>query len=340
MGSSVIRSLRPTTHGDMTEDIRDTTTFELAGGNTVRRLGYGAMQLTGDGVWGDPADPENARRVLRRAVELGVNFIDTADSYGPEVNERLIGEALAPFADEVVVATKAGLVRPGPGEWHPDGRPDHIRAACEGSLHRLRLERIPLYQLHRIDPEVPVAESIGEMLELRSEGKIDQIGLSEVSVDELREVRALCDVASVQNRFSVGDQDDWGDVVDACAADGIAFIPWFPLGAGDLGAVGGALDRLAVAHGTNRYAIALAWLLHRSPNILPIPGTKSLEHLASNVAAAHLVAEISDDEWGQLAPQRDLGSRVRTATRATRRSAKRLKRAAESWSSSLGSGSD
>lgn len=281
--------------------IHDTTTFELAGGYEIRRLGYGAMQLTGDGVWGDPADTEGAKRVLREAVELGVNFFDTADSYGPEVSERLIGEALAPYADDVVVATKAGLVRPGPGDWRPNGQPAHIREACEGSLRRLQLDRIPLYQLHRIDPDVPVAESIGTMLDLRDEGKIDQIGVSEVSVDELRQVRELCDIASVQNRFSIADQEDWNDVVDMCAADGIAFIPWFPLGSGDLGDIGNALDEVATAHESDRYAIALAWLLHRAPNIVPIPGTKSIEHLTTNVAAAHLVDRITADEWATLA---------------------------------------
>ncbi len=280
--------------------IHDTTTFELAGGYEVRRLGYGAMQLTGEGVWGEPADPEGAKNVLRAAVELGVNFFDTADSYGPDVSERLIGEALAPYADDVVIATKAGLVRPGPGDWHPNGKAEHIREACEGSLRRLQLDRIPLYQLHRIDPDVPVAESIGTMLELREEGKIDQIGVSEVSVDELREVRELCDVASVQNRFNIADRDDWNDVVDACADDGIAFIPWFPLGSGDLGDIGDALDEVADAHDSDRYAVALAWLLHRAPNIVPIPGTKSVDHLRSNVSAAQLVDDITDDEWSRL----------------------------------------
>jgi aryl-alcohol dehydrogenase-like predicted oxidoreductase len=280
--------------------IHDTTTFDLAGGHRIRRLGYGAMQLTGDGVWGEPADPVTAKQVLRTAVDLGVNFFDTADSYGPEVSERLIGEALAPFPDDVVIATKAGLVRPGAGQWEPNGSPEHIRTACDRSLARLRLDRIPLYQLHRIDPKVPVEESIGAMLELQAAGKIDQIGVSEVSVDELRRVRELCDVASVQNRFNIADQDDWNDVVDACAEDGIAFIPWFPLGSGDLGATGEALDRVAEAHGTDRYAVALAWLLHRAPNIVPIPGTKSVDHLVSNVSAARLVDEITDDEWETL----------------------------------------
>jgi aryl-alcohol dehydrogenase-like predicted oxidoreductase len=255
------------------------------------------------------------------------------------VSERLIGEALSPYADDLVIATKAGLVRPGPGEWRPNGRPEHIRAACEDSLRRLRLERIPLYQLHRIDPDVPVAESVGAMLDLRSEGKIGQIGLSEVSVDELADVRRLCDVASVQNRFSIGDHDDWSHMVDACARDGIAFIPWFPLGAGDLGAAGDALDRVAAAHGTDRYAVALAWLLHRSPTILPIPGTKSRGHLATNVAAAHLVDEISEAEWEELRPPRDLRAQVRGAARVAKRSARSWKRSADSWRS-RGGGSD
>ncbi|MDW3216708.1 MAG: aldo/keto reductase [Ilumatobacteraceae bacterium] len=280
--------------------IHDTTTFRLAGGHEIRRLGYGAMQLTGDGVWGEPADPVTAKQVLRDAVELGVNFFDTADSYGPEVSERLIGEALSPYADDVVIATKAGLVRPGPGQWEPNGSPEHIHTSCDRSLARLQLDRIPLYQLHRIDPDVPVAESIGAMLELREAGKIDQIGVSEVTVDELHQVRELCDVASVQNRFNIADQDDWNDVVDACAADGIAFIPWFPLGSGDLGSTGKALDAVASAHETDRYAVALAWLLHRAPNIVPIPGTKSPDHLRSNVSAAHLVDEITDEEWSTL----------------------------------------
>ena len=280
--------------------IHDTTSFELAGGDKVRRLGYGAMQLTGDGVWGEPPDPVTAKQVLRDAVEMGVNFFDTADSYGPEVSERLIGEALAPYADDLVIATKAGLVRPGPGTWEPNGSPDHIRTSCDRSLARLQLDRIPLYQLHRIDPDVPVEESIGAMLELREAGKIDQIGVSEVSLDELRQVRDLCDVASVQNRFNIADQDDWSDVVDECAADGIAFIPWFPLGSGDLGRTGETLDAVASAHDTDRYAVALAWLLHRAPNIIPIPGTKSPEHLESNVSAALLVGEITDEEWATL----------------------------------------
>jgi aryl-alcohol dehydrogenase-like predicted oxidoreductase len=283
---------------DTTTGLAGTTTFDL-GGATVHRLGFGAMQLTGDGVWGEPDDPGEAKRVLRRAVDLGVDFIDTADSYGPEVSERLIGEALAPYPDGLVVATKAGLERSGPGRWEPNGRPDHLRTACDGSLRRLRLDRIPLYQLHRIDPEVPVEESVGTLVELRDEGKIERIGLSEVGVDELRTVQELCPVTSVQNRFSINDQQ-WSDVVDACAADGIGFIPWFPLGSGELGDLAEVLDRTAHAHGSDRYAVALAWLLRRSDNIVAIPGTSSVEHLESNVSAAHLVDEITDAEWSEL----------------------------------------
>ncbi len=284
-----------------TPDIRihDTTTFELGGTTSIRRLGYGAMQLTGEGVWGVPDDREGAIAVLRAAVEMGVNFFDTADSYGPDVSETLIGEALAPYADDVIIATKAGLVRPGPGDWQPDGRPEHIRLACEGSLERLKLDRIPLYQLHRIDPDVPVAESIGTMLELRDEGKIDMIGISEVTVDELRQVQQLCDVAAVQNRFNVGDRE-WSDVVDACAADGIAFIPWFPLGSDDLGDAVEVLDAVADAHAATRHGVALAWLLHRSPTMVPIPGTKTMSHLVDNVSSAHLVDAVTDDEWATL----------------------------------------
>ncbi len=277
----------------------DTPMTVTVGGRTVRRLGYGAMQITGDGVWGEPSDPDEAKRVLRRAVDQGVNFIDTADSYGPDVSERLIGEALAPYPDDVVIATKAGLVRPGPGDWQPNGHPDHIREACDGSLKRLQLDRIPLYQLHRIDPEVPVAESIGTMTELQEAGKIDCIGISEVTVDQLREVQALVDVASVQNRFNVGDRE-WSDVVDVCEADDIAFIPWFPIGSGDLGAAGKTLDDIAAAHESSRHAVAIAWLLHRSPVMVPIPGTSTVAHLDDNLSARDVMNAITDDEWARL----------------------------------------
>lgn len=295
----------------------DTKTFQFRDGAVVRRIGYGAMRLTGDGVWGAPPDPADAKALLRRVVDLGVNFIDTADSYGPDVSEQLIGEALAPYPDDLVIATKVGFERPGPGEWRRNARPEHVRSACEGSLRRLRIDRIPLYQLHRVDPEVPVEESIGAMLQLRQEGKIDRIGLSEVSVDQLRRVQRLCSVDSVQNRFGVSHPHEWARVVDACAADDIAFIPWYPLGAGDLGAVGAALDRVASAHDTTRYAVALSWLLHRSPNIVVIPGTTSIAHLEENVTAERLVNEISDDEWTELEPSRDpVGEAKRLLRRA------------------------
>ncbi len=276
-----------------------TTHFPLGDTYSVNRLGFGAMQITGTGVWGEPKDPEAAKQLLRRVVELGVDFIDTADSYGPEVSERLIGEALAPYADHVVIATKAGLVRPGPGDWKSNGHPDHIKAACEGSLKRLALERIPLYQLHRIDPEVPVADSIGAMLELQAAGKIDKIGLSEVSVDELRQVQAMTPVASVQNRYNIAYRE-WQDVLDVCEQEGIAFIPWYPVASGDLGQSTEALDAIAAAHGTSRYAVAIAWLLRQSPAMLPIPGTSSIPHLEENVSAAGLLGQITDEQWAQL----------------------------------------
>lgn len=271
----------------------------LGGSYTVNRMGFGAMRVTGEGVWGDPPDVEGAKALLRHVVDAGVEFIDTADSYGPDVSERLLGEALAPYAGGVLIATKAGLVRPAPGEWKPNGRPEHIKAACDGSLHRLRLERIPLYQLHRIDAEVPVEDTIGALLELREAGKIDLIGLSEVNVDELRQVQAMTPVASVQNRYNVGDRE-WDPVVDACEADGIAFIPWYPVAAGDLGTVGEALDAVAAAHDSTRYAVALAWLLHRSPVMVPIPGTSSIAHFDENMSAVALVDTITDEEWARL----------------------------------------
>lgn len=232
-------------------------------------------------------------------MDLGVDFFDTADSYGPDVSERLMGEALADRLGEIMIATKAGLVRPGPGDWKPNGRPEHIKQACDGSLSRLGLDRIPLYQLHRIDPEVPVAESIGAMLELKKAGKIDLIGVSEVTVDQLREVQDITEIASVQNRFNVGDRE-WSDIVDACEADGIAFIPWYPMGSGDLGKAGEVLDEIASSREISRHAVALAWLLHRSPVILPIPGTSSVKHLEANMAAAAVAEQLSDEDYERL----------------------------------------
>jgi aryl-alcohol dehydrogenase-like predicted oxidoreductase len=272
-------------------------TFEIGGALTVNRLGFGAMRLTGDGVWGEPRDPAECRRVLRRAVELDVNLIDTADSYGPEVSERLIAEALYPYPEALVIATKGGLTRSGPNQWHPNGRPEHLRRACEGSLARLRLERIALYQLHRVDPAVPLEESLGALIELRDEGKIALIGLSNVSVDQLGRGRALTPIASVQNRYNLIDRAD-EDVLAECERDGIAFIPWFPLATGELATRAGVLARTAERHQATPAQIALAWLLQRSAVMLPIPGTASVKHLEENLAAARI--ELSADEVREL----------------------------------------
>ncbi|MBM4197093.1 MAG: oxidoreductase [Gammaproteobacteria bacterium] len=259
----------------------------------VNRLGYGAMRLTGPGVWGEPVDRGEAARVLRRALDLGVDFIDTANSYGPEVNERLIREVLHPYPRGLVIATKGGLVRPGPGQWVPEGRPAALRAACESSLARLGVERIDLYQLHSPDRQVPYADSVGELARLQAEGKIREIGLSNVNLAQLKEARRLVTVVSVQNRYSVADRSS-DDVLDACERLGIAFIPWFPLEAGAIGRAGGAtpahaaLHAVAGAHGCSITRVAIAWLLARSAVMLPIPGTSSVAHLEENVAAAAL----------------------------------------------------
>jgi aryl-alcohol dehydrogenase-like predicted oxidoreductase len=263
---------------------------------TVNRLGFGAMRITGDGIWGEPPDPEAARAVLRRAVELGVTFVDTADSYGPEVSERLIGETLAPY-DGVVVATKGGMTRPGPGRWGRDGRPEHLREACEGSLRRLRVEAIDLYQLHAPDPDVPYEESVGTLRDLRDEGKVRHVGLSNVSAAELDQARGIVEIVSVQNRYNVGDRAA-ADVLEACEREGIAFLPWYPLNAGELARPGGPVDRIAAAHDATPGQVALAWLLQRSPVMLPIPGTGSVEHLEENMRAAELT--LSDDERREL----------------------------------------
>ena len=265
----------------------------LGGDLKVRRLGFGAMRITGDGVWGEPPDIEGAKAVLRRAVELGVNLIDTADSYGPEVSERLIGEALAPYPDDLVIATKGGLVRGGPGDWRRDGRPEHLKQACEGSLRRLRLDRIDVYQLHRVDERVPLAESVGALAELREEGKIRHVGLSNVDADQLAEARGIVPVVSVQNRYSLADRRH-EDVLETCERDGLGFLPWFPLGAGRAARGEGAVDRVARDRGGSPAQVALAWLLARSPAMLPIPGTSSVEHLEENVAAAGLELEQED----------------------------------------------
>ncbi|MFL5797605.1 MAG: aldo/keto reductase [Actinomycetota bacterium] len=254
---------------------------------TANRMGFGAMRLTGRGIWGQPDDREECIRVLRRVIELGVNFIDTADAYGPEVSEELIAEALHPYPDDLVIATKGGLLRSGPNRWSPDGRPEHLREACEGSLRRLRVERIDLYQLHRPDPKVPLEDSLGALTELREDGKIRHIGLSNVHMHQLDRAMPLADVVSVQNRYNVEDRSS-EDVLDACEELGLAFLPWGPVAAGDL--AGGrsplakAVERLDATPGQ----VALAWLLQRSPVMLPIPGTSKVAHLEENVAAAAL----------------------------------------------------
>lgn len=272
-------------------------TFRIGGERPVNRLGFGAMRLTGDGIWGQPTDPDECRAVLRTAVDLGINLIDTADSYGPYVSEELIAEALHPYPDDLVIATKAGLVRRGPGDWSTDGRPSHLRDACEGSLRRLRLETIDLYQLHRIDRKVPGEDQIGTLLELRDEGKIRHIGLSEVTADQLAKVQEMVEVATVQNRFNLTDRR-WDDLVDVCATHGIGFIPWYPIATGRLAQPGGAADAVAAAHDATPVQIALAWLLRRSPTMLPIPGTSSVAHLRENCAAATI--DLSDDDYDKL----------------------------------------
>ena len=258
----------------------------------VNRLGFGAMRITGPGIWGPPPDHDEAIRVLRRAVELGVDFIDTADSYGPEVSERLIAEALAPYPDGLVIATKGGLLRNGPGQWHPDGRPEHLRAALEGSLARLGIERVTLYQLHRPDPRVPFEESVGALVALRDEGKIAHIGLSNVTVAEIERALALTPIASVQNRFNPTDRSS-DAVVDAAERHGLAFIPWAPVGGHQPGK-GDALDAVGARHGVSPVQVALAWQLARSRQMLPIPGTASVAHLEENVAAASLALDDGD----------------------------------------------
>jgi aryl-alcohol dehydrogenase-like predicted oxidoreductase len=259
-------------------------TIEIGGDMVVHRMGFGAMRITGPGIWGEPPDADQARATLRRAVELGVNFIDTADSYGPHVSEELIAEALYPYPDDLVIATKGGLVRPGPGRWEADGRPGHLREACEGSLRRLRLDQIPLYQFHRPDPAVPLAESLGELVRLKDEGKIRHIGISNVNVSQLEAAQRITPIVSVQNRYNAADRKSEA-MVDTCEVEQLAFLPWAPIQqAGDNPAVTEAASR----HGASPRQIVLAWLLARSPQVLPIPGTGSPEHVETNIAAASI----------------------------------------------------
>jgi pyridoxine 4-dehydrogenase len=265
-------------------------TIDIGGDLTVNRLGFGAMRITGQGIWGQPADRDKAKAALRQAVELGVNFIDTADAYGPDVSEELIAETLHPYPDDLVIATKGGLIRPGPGRWEADGRPKHLRDACEGSLRRLKLDQIPLYQFHRPDPKVPITESIGALAELKAEGKIRHIGVSNFSEDQLRDAQKLTPVVSVQNRYNLNDRSS-ESMVDLCDSEGIVFLPWAPIQEADeLIPVVTAARRL----GMSTRQIALAWLLGRSSQILPIPGSGSADHVAENVAAASV--ELTSDE--------------------------------------------
>ncbi|WP_375401621.1 aldo/keto reductase [uncultured Amnibacterium sp.] len=282
----------------MSDTITNTAdTLTIGGDLTVNRLGYGTMQLTGEGIWGDPKDPAEAKRVLQRAVELGVNFIDTADSYGPYVAEDLIREALHPYAGDVVIATKAGLTRTGPNVWLPVGRPEYLRQEAEMSLRRLKLERIDLFQLHRIDEKVPLEDQIGELKKLQDEGKIRHIGLSEVSVEQLQAAQKIATIVSVQNLFNLAKRDA-EPLLDYAAEHDIAFIPWFPLATGKLAKSGSKLDELATKHDASPSQLALAWLLHRSPVMLPIPGTSTVAHLEDNIKAASL--RLSDDEVAEL----------------------------------------
>jgi len=262
---------------------------ELLIGNDLRvtRLGYGAMRITGEGIWGEPADRVEAVRVLRKAVELGINFIDTADSYGPEVSEKIIAEALHPYPADLVIATKGGFDRTGPNKWVENGRPEHLRSACEGSLRRLRLEQIALYQLHRIDPKVPAEEQLGTLKELQAEGKIKHIGLSEVSVQQIQHAQTIVPIVSVQNRYSLTDRGSEA-VLQYCEQQKLGFIPWFPLAAGKLSGGESPIGRVAAKLKVTPSEVALAWLLARSPVMLPIPGTSSVKHLEENVAAAGL----------------------------------------------------
>jgi pyridoxine 4-dehydrogenase len=259
-------------------------TIGIGGDLTVNRLGFGAMRVTGQGIWGEPPDREQAQAALRKAVALGVNFIDTADSYGPEVSEQLIADTLYPYPDDLVIATKGGLVRPGPGRWEPDGRPEHLRESCEGSLRRLKLDQIPLYQFHRPDPRVPYDESIGALVELKEQGKIRHIGVSNVSEDQLRAAQRVTPVVSVQNRYNLADRAS-ESIVDLCDQEDLVFLPWAPIQDADRMA---PILSAASRHHVSTRQVALAWLLARSPQILPIPGSGSPEHVAENIAAASL----------------------------------------------------
>jgi pyridoxine 4-dehydrogenase len=274
-----------------------TDSFTLSGELEVQRLGYGAMRITGEGIWGEPADPAGARELLRRVVQDGVDLIDTADSYGPHVSENLIAEALSPYSDDLTIATKGGFERPGPGRWQPACRPERLKRCCEDSLRRLRLERIDLYQLHTVDPKVPIEDSVGALADLQQDGKIRLIGLSNVTVEELQRAQQIATIVSVQNRYNFADRTS-EDVLQACEQQGLGFIPWHPLAVGDLAKPGGTLHELARSHDANPAQVALAWLLAHSSVMLPIPGTSSIAHFEENLEAAQL--ELNQDELDAL----------------------------------------
>ena len=284
-------------NGRALQPARASGEFAIGGDLPVVRLGYGAMQIPGPGVWGEPRDHDEVIRVLRRALDLGVTFIDTADSYGPEVSERLIREALHPYPDNLVIATKAGLTRPGPGRWEVNGKPEHLKTQAAKSLRLLGLERIELFQLHRIDPNVPLLDQLGALVELQAEGKIGRIGLSEVSVPEIQAARAITPIATVQNRYNLSDRAA-EPVLDYCQSEGIGFIPWFPMATGRLARPDGPLRQIADEHAVAPAQLALAWLLARSPVLLPIPGTSTVAHLEENVRAA--LIELTPDQIQQL----------------------------------------
>ena len=288
--SDIIFGAEPTTTSRMATNM----TFKLGGDLTVNRLGFGAMRITGEGIWGWPPDRENALKVLRRAVELGVNLIDTADAYGPETSELLIAEALHPYPNGLVIATKGGLTRPGPGNWVPNCRPEHLKQALEGSLKRLRLERIDLYQLHAVDSKVPIEESVGALKQMQDAGKIRHIGLSNVDPEEIARARKIVPIVSVQNRYNIEDRQS-ENVLAYCEKENLGFLPWFPVGGGRGLKPEHPLSLAAKAHSVSVYQVALAWLLERSPAMLPIPGTSSLAHLEENVAATRL--KLTPEEW-------------------------------------------
>lgn len=290
-------TIETSTPTQITVNAAESGSFSLGGDLPVNRLGYGAMRLTGDGIWGDAKDRDEAKSVLRRTLELGINFIDTADAYGPETNEVLIAEGLHPYRDGLVVATKGGNARTGPNQWLPVGRPEYLNQCVELSLRRLKIERIDLWQLHRIDSKVPMEESLGIIAKLRGEGKIRHVGLSEVKPHEIEQAQNIVPIVSVQNMYNIGDRQH-EDTLEYCEENNIAFIPWFPVAAGKLAREGGPLDTAAKRHGATVAQLALAWLLHRSPVMLPIPGTSSVKHLEENTAAASL--KLDDGEWAAI----------------------------------------